>query len=139
MAFNIQIFLRSSDFSQQFADENNNGEETAENVRHEWEDEFRITGEFSKVEVLREQTYVLAGERPDGTAFSYEIPNVTLFAFHGEAGITPVVVSEGSLDEYVLHSDRKRLEVFLNDSEVIENPIPGIYIALPDFPIELRS
>lgn len=139
MAFNVQIFLRSSDFSQEFADANNDGEETAENVRHEWEDEFRITGEFSKVEVLRDQVYTLAGERGDGSVFSFDIPNVTIFAFHGDEGVSPLVVSERSLDEYVLQTDRKRLEIYLNDSEVVENPIPGIYIALPDFPKELRS
>lgn len=139
MAFNVQIFLRSSDFSQEFADEQNNGQETAENVRHEWEDEFRINGDFSKVEVLREQVYLLAGERGDGSSFSFDIPNVTLFAFHSEAGITPIVVSERSLDEYVLQTDKKRLEIYLNDSEVVENPIPGIYIALPDFPQALRN
>jgi len=139
MAYTIKVFLRSGDFSQEFADQHHNGEETAENVRFEWEDEFRITGDFSKVEVQRGQVYPLAGENGDGSEFSFDIPDVTVFEFHGTDGVTPVVVSEKALDEYFLDTNRKTLEVYLNDDEVVENPVSGLYIVLPDFPKELRG
>lgn len=139
MSYNIHVFLRNSDFSQDFADERNNGEESPENIRHEWEDEFRITGDISKVEILRDQTYELKGDLGEGHPFSYQIPGVTLVLFHSEEGITPLVFSEKALEEYILDNDFGLLEVFLNDEEVVENPLPGVYIVQSDFPKELRN
>jgi hypothetical protein len=139
MAYNIQVFLRSSDFSEDFANERNNGEESAENIRHEWEDEFRINGTFSKVEVLRDQTYELAGELGEGRAFAYKIPGVTTVSFHGEDGTTMLVFSEKALEEYILDNDKHQFQAYLNDDEVVENPLPGVYIVLSDFPKELRN
>lgn len=139
MAYNIQVFLRNGDFSQEFADEQYEGEESPENIRHEWEDEFRITGSHSKVEVLRDQVYELKGDLGDGHTFSYNIPGVTKVLFHGEEGITPLIFSEKALDEYILDNELQYLQVFLNDTEVVENPLPGVYIVLSDFPKELRN
>lgn len=139
MAYNVQVFLRSSDFSQEFADERNNGEESAENIRHEWEDEFRINGTFAQVEVLRDQTCELAGELGEGRSFSYRIPGVTTVLFHGDDGVTKLVFSEKALEEYVLDTEKHHFQAFLNDDEVVENPLPGVYIVLSDFPKELRN
>jgi len=139
MAYTIHVYLRSGDFSQEFADENHNGEETAENVRYEWEDEFRINGEFDKVEAVRDQTFPLSGEHPNEEFFSYDIPHVMVFEFHGTDGVTPLVVSEKALEEYVLDTNRRKLEIYLNDDEVVENPVSGVYIVQSDFPTELRD
>jgi hypothetical protein len=139
MAYNVHVFLRSSDFSQEFADENHNGEETPENIRHEWEDEFRINGTFSNVEVLRDQVYELKGDLGDDRPFSYQIPGVTMVVFHGDEGDTILVFSEKALDEYLLDTEREEFEAYLNDDEVVENPLPGVYIVLSDFPKELRN
>lgn len=131
--------MHNSDFSQEFADTTNKGEETPENVRYEWEDEFRINEVISNVEIKREQEYLLTGESGENEPFSYSIPNVTTFLFQTENGITPLVFSEKALVEYVLDTEKNRLEVYLNDDEVVENPIPGIYIILSDFPKVLRN
>jgi hypothetical protein len=139
MAYNVHVFLRNSDFSQEFADEQHNGEESPENIRHEWEDEFRITGTFSKVEVLRDQTYELKGDLGDDRPFSYQIPGVTSVLFHAEDGATSLIFSEKALEEYILDTEKHTLEVYLNDDEVVENPLPGVYIVLSDFPKELRN
>lgn len=139
MAYNVQVFLRNSDFSEEFADENHNGEDAPENIRHEWEDEFRINGDFSHVEVLRDQTYELKGDLGDDRPFAYQIPGVTLVVFHGDDGLTTLVFSEKALDEYILDADKNRFTAYLNDDEVVENPLPGVYIVLSDFPKELRN
>lgn len=139
MAYNVHVFLRNSDFSQEFADENQNGEESPENIRHEWEDEFRINGAFSHVEVLRDQTYELKGDLGDDHPFAYQISGVTLVVFHGEDGLTTLVFSEKALDEYFLDTENNHFEAYLNDDEVVENPLPGVYIVLSDFPKELRN
>lgn len=139
MAYNIKVFLRNGDFSQEFADERYDGEESPENIRHEWEDEFRITGVISHVEVLRDQVYELQGDLGNGHPFSYRIPEVTIMHFNGEEGVTQLVFSEKALDEYMLDTENHRVEVYLNDHEVVENPLPGVYIVLSDFPKELRN
>ena len=139
MAYNVQIFLRNSDFSQEYADEHYNGEDSPENIRHEWEDEFRINGTFSTVEVLRDQTYELNGDLGDNHPFSYKIPGMTIVNFHGEDGVTQLAFSEKALDQYELDTDHEHFEAWLNDEEVVENPLPGVYIVLSDFPKELRN
>lgn len=138
MSYNIHIYLRSADFSQEFADENNNGEESPENIRHEWEDEFRIVGAISDVEVVRDQVFPLNAEQGEGTPISFDIPEMIVFQFKMEEGITPIAISEAALEEYILDTEKKSLTVYLNDLEVIENPIPGIYIVLSQFPEVLR-
>lgn len=139
MGFTIQVFEKNSNFSQEFADATYNGQESPENTRFEWEDDFRINNDIDDVKVVRDTTYLLAGERGEGDTFAFEIPGVTIFEFHGEEGVTPVVFSESALDEYELDLNRKKLTVYLNDTEVIENPIPGIYIVLSRFPKELQG
>jgi hypothetical protein len=139
MAYNVHVYLRNSDFSQEFADENYSGEESPENIRHEWEDEFRINGHFTNVEVLRDQVYDLKGDLGDDRPFSFQIPGVTIVLFRGEEGITQLVFSEKALDEYVLDTENGTFQAYLNDDEVVENPLPGVYIVLSDFPKELRN
>lgn len=139
MAYIVNVFLRSSDFSEDFANEHHEGQETAENVRHEWEDEFRIVGDFTEVKVISGDTFTLAGEKGDGSSFSYEIPNVTTFLFDSEAESSKVVISHDAIDEYSLNHEKKRLDIWLNDTDDIENPVPGIYISVSDFPKELRG
>lgn len=139
MSFSIQVFLKNSSFSEEYAQEHHAGGDSPENIRHEWEDEFRLTGEVAFKELLRDQSYMLAGERGENDLFSFEIPNVMIFLFESADGKTPVVFSEKSVDEYVLDTERNRLTVYLNDDEVVENPIPGIYIVLSHFPKELRG
>lgn len=139
MAYNVHVYLRDSNFSQEFADEHHNGEESPENIRHEWEDEFRINGQFANVEVLRDQVYELKGDLGEGRPFSYQVPGVTIVSFHDEEGTTQLVFSERALDEYVLDTDGQTFQAYLNDNEVVENPLPGVYIVLSDFPKELRN
>ena len=137
MAFIIRVYLKNSSFSEEYAQEKYQGEDSPENIRYEWEDEFKLAG--NSVVLERNSTYLLAGERGESDAFSYDIKDVMTFVFVGDEGSTPVVFSEKAVDEYILDTTNKTVTVYLNDVEVIENPIPGIYIALSDFPKELRG
>lgn len=139
MSYTIQVFLKNGSFSEEYANEKYEGKDSPENIRFEWEDEFRLTDEIDVVETVREEPFVLAGEIEGQGAFSYEIPNVVQFVFHGKDDETRLVFSEKCLDEYVFDHDKKRLTVYLNDDEVVENPVTGIYIVLSDFPKELRN
>lgn len=139
MSYTIQVFLKSSDFSQEYADLNHNGEDSPENIRFEWEDEFRINGHDLIVEVVHETSYNLEGELPDNTSFNYKIEPVIVFEFASREGITPLVFSTQILDEYFLDEDEKSLKIYLNDDEVVENPVSGVYLGLSHFPKELRG
>ena len=75
----------------------------------------------------------------EGKSFHYEIQDVIQFIFHGENGATAIVFSEKCLDEYIIDHDHQKLKVYLNDDEVVENPVPGVYIVLSAFPKELRN
>lgn len=139
MAFDIHVFLINSSFSEEYAQEKHDGADSAENTRYEWEDEFRLKAAIQNVSVKRNSNYMLQGEKGDGTLFSHEIPDVMIFEFSTIEGIIPVVVSEKAIEEYMLDTETNQLSVYLNDIEVIENPIPGVYIALSDFPKELAG
>lgn len=139
MSYIIQVFLKNNSFSEDYALEKYDGKDSPENIRYEWEDEFRLTDDSEVLEIVRDQPFVLAGEIGEGKAFHYEIQDVIQFIFHGEDGSTPIVFSEQCLDEYIIDHDKKRLKVYLNDDEVVENPIPGVYIVLSAFPKELRN
>lgn len=139
MAFTIHVFLKNASFSEEYAQEHHEGNDSPENIRYEWEDEFRVKGGDMVCTVDRNQTYLLSGEQGDGTAFSHEIPDVMIFLLKEEKITTPIVFSEKAVDEYVIDTEKSKLTVILNDDEVVENPIPGIYIRLSDFPKSLRG
>lgn len=137
MAAIVQVYLKNNSFSEEYAIEKHEGQDSPENIRYEWEDEFRINGDFTKVEIVRNGNYVLSGEKGDGTLFSHTIEDMMIFEFHAAEGITPIAFSEKAVDVYELKEDASRLKVILNDEEVVENPIPGIYIIASRFPKEL--
>ncbi|MDR0801972.1 hypothetical protein [Fluviicola sp.] len=139
MSYTIQVFLKNNSFSEDYALEKYDGKDSPENIRYEWEDEFRLTDESDVLEIVRDQPFVLAGETGENKPFYYEIHDVMQFVFHGENSSAAVVFSEKCLDEYIIDHDNKRLKVYLNDDEVVENPIPGVYIVLSAFPRELRN
>lgn len=139
MSYQVQVFLKNNSFSEEYANEKHEGKDSPENIRFEWEDEFRLTDETDVVEILRETPYFLTVEMEGSGVFSYEIKDVIQFVFHGKEDVTTLVFSEKCVDEYVFDHDKKKLTVFLNDDEVVENPVIGIYIVLSDFPEDLRS
>jgi hypothetical protein len=139
MSYIVQVFLKNPSFSEEYAAENHEGKDSPENIRFEWEDEFAIRGEFSDVETKRYEEYTLSGEQGEDKPFHVVFKDVFIFHFISKEGITPLVFPEAAVDEYVLNRETKRLKVYLNDKEQIENPIPGIYLFRKDFPKELRD
>lgn len=139
MSYRVHVYLKSSSFSEEYANEKHQGKDSPENIRFEWEDEFRINGEFESFQVLENQLYMLQGEMSTGNAFSFEIQQTKQFVFTETTNQTVLVFSESCFDAYELDEKYKVLKVFLNDTEAIENPIPGVYLTLSDFPKELQN
>lgn len=132
----VQFFLLNDGFSQELADQNE-GLETPENTRYEWEDELKITVPVQEVNAIREGEYVLEGNLPSGESFSHSVPEMRLFEIKGDTTIL-VGCSEQLLDSYeIIREDEFVVRVYLKDYEPFANPVPGIYIASKAFPKEL--
>lgn len=139
MSFFVSVFLKSSSFSEAYANEKHDGKDSPENIRYEWEDEFKVVGDVVLKEVLRHQEFVLAGEMGEDETFSFTISDMMQFQFEGDGEISSLVFSERSVDEYVVDLEKNKLTVYLNDIEDVENPVSGVYIAAADFPKALKG
>lgn len=139
MSFFVSVFLKSSSFSEAYANEKHDGKDSPENIRYEWEDEFKVVGDVVLKEVLRNQEFVLAGEMGEDETFSFTISDMMQFQFEGDGEISSLVFSERSVDEYVVDLEKNKLTVYLNDIEDVENPVAGVYIAAADFPKALKG
>ncbi|MBP5984304.1 MAG: hypothetical protein KA734_11295 [Fluviicola sp.] len=139
MSFFVSVFLKSSSFSEAYANEKHDGKDSPENIRYEWEDEFKVVGDIVLKEVLRNQEFVLAGEMGEDETFSFTISDMMQFQFEGDGEISSLVFSERSVDEYVVDLEKNKLTVYLNDIEDVENPVSGVYIAAADFPKALKG
>ncbi len=129
-------------FSQEHADAHHNGEESENNLRFEWEDELGFTTDVKEISTHLNAIYTIAGQLSTGENFAYEIPSVVRFdVVDQEGNMTQMACSESVLDSFELvdTEEGKRLNVYLVEAEPHTNPIPGIYIALQEFPKELAD
>ncbi|MFA7274402.1 MAG: hypothetical protein WC044_11060 [Crocinitomicaceae bacterium] len=137
MAFLVNVYMINELYSQEFADENHRGEESADNKLYEWEDEMNLRVEILEVDEERNAEYVLRGEKGDGQPFEITIPNMLLFNFIAEDNsVMQIACSESLLTDYELIINDKILTIYLK-GEPYANPIPGVYIASKEFPKEL--
>lgn len=135
----IQI---NSEFNQGLADDLYNGEETEDNIKHLWEDEFKVSEPVIDFKIKNNTTYTLAGLMPDDSSFSFEIPDVT---------IVNCITSEGKEIQFAVSKklikktdvqrgdNESNIYFYLKDSLPIENPMNGIYILESDFPKQLKK
>ena len=133
----IHIHLLNELFSQELADAQHNGKETADNLRYEWEDELEITSEVTSVVEHQTATYTLAGYDENNTLFSYEIADMHLFEIHSaDHAPTFVGASKSIVDHCELTQEQNtyKISIFLKDYEPMANPVPGIFIASKSFP-----
>lgn len=140
MKCSVHFFLINDLFSEELAEREHGGEESEDNRRYQWEDEFAITTPVAEVISHEDMVYPLMGAMPDGTEFREEVGGMRLFELKGTGGnSTWVGCSESLLDEFDLAKleDEWVLTVFLKDNEPYANPITGIYIASKEFPKSL--
>lgn len=136
----VNVYLLNEHFSQEHADAHYKGEESENNQRYEWEDEFMITSNVEKVVEHEHAIFPLKGQLPDGKDFSHDVKGMFLFEIQSsDAASTFVGASESIIDSHSLIKNEAefRIKLFLKDFEPMANPIPGIYIASKEFPIEL--
>ncbi len=139
MKFRAHIFQLNDDFSQEYADTHNNGEASELNRKYDWEDELSLKNDILKVEVLKDSSFVLAGEL-NGTPFEEEVKGMIVFQMEGYDGsVTQMACTQSILHDYEVEELEEELilRVYIKDYEPFANPIPGVYIASQDFPKKL--
>ena len=139
MKCTARFYKMNYDFSPEFAEAHHEGKESENNRYYDWEDELSITTDVVDIEVIKDASYTIQGEK-GGKSFSEEIKNVHLFNLIGDDGaITQLACSNSLVLKYDIEreADNITLKVFMEEMEPLTNPIPGIYIAIQDFPKSL--
>ena len=139
MKLTAHFYLLNDDFSPEYAEANHGGNETENNPFYEWEDELEVSNNLTSTELIRDGSFTLAGEMPDGESFSTEVSNMFLLKLKLDNGSEGYFgVSESILDRYTLEGEADQvLKVYIKDYEPLANPMPGVFIASKEFPLEL--
>jgi hypothetical protein len=140
MKVSIIVKEVNSDYRQEIADRFHGGEETADNMKYNWEDEYEIVGEIQQFKIYNNVPYTLNGWRRE-IPFEYEIPAMTIVESTSESGeITRFAFSRKLIRE-TKKLDRPntdiRFFVFIRDKKPHVSPQPGVYILQSDWPQEL--
>jgi hypothetical protein len=144
MNLHLHFIQVNSEFSQGFADDLHEGQESEDNIKHLWEDELKVSEPIKEFKIKNNTSYTLAGYFPDNTEFNFEINDVTVIDCETDKGTKmQFAISKKLLKKTDKIVDDKKNEThlyfYLRDTHEIENPMNGVYIVKTDFPKELRK
>jgi len=132
----------NTEFDQGIADDFYDGDESEDNVKYLWEDEFAIPGDVKEFKIRNNAVYELKGIDGDDQPFAYEIPDMTICECTMEDGsITQIPVSKKLILKTEKFENKTRTKVtfqfLLKSSRKLENPMDGVYILKEHYPQEL--
>ncbi len=140
MKVTINVKLVNSKFNQAYADKDNEGDETEDNIKYLWEDEFDVQGNVTNFKVNNNGNYLLKGLYPNDDEFCFEIPDMTILECTMDNGSqTLIPFSRKAINK----TEKKETEngihffVYLKSIKDIINPMQGVYILKDDYPKEL--
>jgi hypothetical protein len=142
MKVTINVKLVNSKFNQAYADKENEGEETEDNIKYLWEDEFEVQGNVTNFKVINNTTYLLNGLYPNDDEFSFEIPDMTVLECTLDNGsVTLLPFSKKAISKTEKTEGKKSMTFFVHLKSVREivNPMTGVYILKDDYPEELLN
>lgn len=144
MNLHLHFILVNSEFNTGLADDLYEGQETEDNIKYLWEDEFKVSEPVQDFKIKNKAIYMLTGLYPDETKFSFEIPDMTLVNCVTVSGVvTQFAVSKKLLKktEKIVNekANETHLYFYLRDTPPMENPMNGVYIVKSDFPRELKN
>jgi len=140
MKVTLNIKLVNSKFNQAYADKDNEGEETEDNIKYLWEDEFDIKGNVKNFKVINNTTYLLKGLYPNDDEFCFEIPNMTVLeCTMDDNSVTLLPFSKKAISKTDKVDSKDGLYFNINLKSIYEiiNPMLGVYIIKEDYPKEL--
>ncbi len=142
MKVTINVKLVNSKFNQAYADKENEGDETEDNIKYLWEDEFEVQGKVSNFKVINNTTYLLKGLYPDDEEFAFEIPDMTVLECtmdDGSVTLLPFSKKAISKTEKIDGKNEMQFNVQLKSIREVVNPMTGVYILKEDYPEELLA
>lgn len=140
MKVTLNVKLVNSKFNQAYADKENEGEETEDNIKYLWEDEFEVQGNVTNFKVNNNTTYLLNGLYPNDDEFSFEISDMTVLECtldNGSVTLFPFSKKAINKTEKVDTKNGMTFYVHLKSIREIVNPMTGVYILKEDYPQEL--
>ena len=140
----LHFILVNSEFNQGLANDLYEGQESEDNIKHLWEDEFKVSEPIKEFKIKNNTTYTLAGYFPDDKPFSFEIWEMTVVDCITESGKTMQFAVSKKLvkkTEKVVKekANETHMYFYLKDAMPMENPMNGVYILKTDFPKELKK
>ena len=143
MNLHLHFILVNSEFNQAFADDLHHGQESEDNIKYLWEDEFKVSESIREFKIKNNTAYLLAGYYANDKPFRFEIPDMTICTCITESGNNiQFGVSKRLLKKTEKVVDDKKDEThfyfYLSDAYSMENPMNGVYILEQDFPKELK-
>ena len=140
----LHFILVNSEFNQGLANDLYEGQESEDNIKHLWEDEFKVSEPIKEFKIKNNSTYTLAGFFPDDKPFSFEIWDMTVVDCITESDKTMQFAVSKKLvkkTEKVVKEkiNETHMYFYLKDAIPMENPMNGVYILKTDFPKELKA
>ena len=140
----LHFILVNSEFNQGLANDLYDGQESEDNIKHLWEDEFKVSEPIKEFKIKNNTTYTLAGFFPDDKPFSFEIWDMTVVDCITESGKSMQFAVSKKLvkkTEKVVKEkiNETHMYFYLKDAMPMENPMNGVYILKTDFPKELKT
>lgn len=142
MKVTINVKLVNSKFNQAYADKENEGDETEDNIKYLWEDEFEVQGNVANFKVINNTTYLLNGLYPNDDEFSFEIPDMTVLECTLDNGaVTLLPFSKKAINKTEKVDSKNGFTFFVHLKSIREvvNPMTGVYILKDDYPKELLA
>lgn len=144
MDLHLHFILINSEFSQGFADDLYEGQESEDNIKHLWEDELKVSESVTEFKIRNNAIYKLAGFFAEDKPFSFDIWDMTIVDVATANGTNmQFAVSKKLLKKTEKVVDDKTNEThlyfYLRDSIPMENPMNGVYIDKQSFPKELKK
>ncbi len=138
MKCQVYIYGVNALYSQTYADIHNNGKESPDNFKYDWEDELEITSIIKRYTEDCDSIYFLEGFKSN-ESFKEPVENMRLISLFSDSGRTQIGCSESILDRIEIENsdDLIKIYLYIKDYEPYANPVPGIYIASKDFPNSL--
>lgn len=140
MNVTVNVKLVNSKFNQAYADKENEGEETEDNIKYLWEDEFEVQGNVTNFKVVNNTTYLLKGLYPNNDEFCFEIPDMTVLECAMDNGsVTLLPFSKKAISKTERIDTDKGMTFFIQLKSIrdVVNPMTGVYIIKDDYPEEL--
>lgn len=140
----LHFILVNSEFSQGLADDLYDGQESEDNIKHLWEDEFKVSQPVKEFKIKNNTTYMLEGFFPNEEKFSFEIPDMSVCDCITESGERMLFAVSKKLikkTQKIIREEKNETHMYfyLKDTAAMENPMNGVYILKSDFPKELRK